>query len=256
MQIEMPYEHAGPDGVVKLSFPDDGTDAPAYTKFIRNLQRLAAMDETEVVELLSSKEGAESIGGVEFEGEVDPWELAEESGSAPEADLGPLSASEYEVFLQGGDPQRGRRERALTSAFEAIQKTLEEFVEVREGREKLTNLFSTWHHDLQGDLERHEQEVRVRRKVIFAPKIKSKVPEREQSAMLVYNQVVEMYVSCLALQDHWKALRSEIAEHDGEVATEIRQIALSHFTFMKSELSRAVSELGQVLQKQKAKAKV
>lgn len=108
MKIAIPMEEAGPDGVLTLTFPDNGGGS-GYNSFVRHLQGLARLDETQLQEMLSTAKGAEQFGSAELGGVEDPWDLLEEAGAAPEANLGPLSDDEYTIFLQGGDPQRPRK---------------------------------------------------------------------------------------------------------------------------------------------------
>ena len=208
------------------------------------------MDEGEIVELFSSKDGAAAVGGVEFEGEVDPWDLAELAGTAPEADLGPLSAAEYEIFLQGGDPQRSRDKAQSSGVYAELHRTMDHFNEIKERREQLAKVFVSW-SSLGGNNEWRKLVSRLKSVIE-----RNKTSKPEKDAVQIYSQVIEMYILCEAMGDHLKVLRSRIGQHDSELADEIGRIALAHYSFARSELDRATVEIGHVLEERGVKAHI
>lgn len=66
-KIALPLESAGPDGVITLTFPDNGA-GPGYAGLMEHLRLLADMDLTDISELMGSAEGAALVGSTRIFG--------------------------------------------------------------------------------------------------------------------------------------------------------------------------------------------
>lgn len=104
-KIALPFEAAGPDGVIHLSFPDNGAGS-GWAGFVQHIQLIAKLDPTEIAEMMSSEDGTKLLGDVEITGGKSGMDLLEDWDEAVklEATPGRLTDEQYERYLRGESP--------------------------------------------------------------------------------------------------------------------------------------------------------
>lgn len=76
--IAMPFESAGPGGVIILTFPDNGA-GPGYAGMVEHLRILLSLDPAKISDLMGSAEGAALVGdgrivGADTSNLMERWE--------------------------------------------------------------------------------------------------------------------------------------------------------------------------------------
>lgn len=98
-KIAMPLESAGPDGVITLTFPDNGAGT-GFGALVEHLRLLGDMDPTQIAELTSGADGHILAGRAEITG-ADNLNLMERWSDVVEAIPRDLTDDEYSRMLRG-----------------------------------------------------------------------------------------------------------------------------------------------------------
>lgn len=99
-KITMPLESPGSDGVMVLTFPDNGA-GPGYAGFVRHMLQLSQLDPGAIVDLLDTPEGAALFGDAEVVGGPKGLALLKLFDRSRTDKAEPLTDEQYERMLRG-----------------------------------------------------------------------------------------------------------------------------------------------------------